>query len=50
MTYDELIVEIEATIESGTSLTLQDLTPEAQKLIRDNNPDGFYPVPDLENM
>ena len=46
--YKDLLKQINDALEGGTSLTLQDLTPEAQLVLRCAHPDGDTPIPDLD--
>lgn len=50
MNIEDILAEIAETIESGTSLTMQDLTPEAQAIIRSHFAFEDLPLPDLDNL
>lgn len=45
MDRDAIITEIEATIESGTSLMMEDLNPEAQAVLRAHSVETGEPLP-----
>lgn len=45
--YQHLLQEIDEALESGVSLTMDDLNFEAQELMRIAHPTGDYPIPDL---
>lgn len=44
-TYEAILAEIDSTIESGVSMTMRDLTPEAQTILRAHAARTGEPLP-----